>query len=148
MYNTDFTWDETSGYATCALYVDGKKYCGDAHCCPDDLDMISKRTGYEIAYRRAEIQYIKYLKRRAYIAYKAIEHLYSTIRLSSKLNYESIEYKAITRELRNALCEYNSFKELLAERRNSLNTYISEKDKFYKQFRLGRFKKNNQNKNT
>ena len=73
--------------------------------------------------------------------YKALEHLYSTVKTSHRFNPSSFEGMAIMRELTNALYDYTALRELLRERRASLKKFIADRDAFYKKIRLGRFKK-------
>ena len=139
-----FTWNEQTGVSSCTITDGSFEYTGFATCHPDDLDFQSERTGYEIAYRRAEIKMLKNIKKEQKLIYDTLNHLYSTINHSKKYNPESYEARAIQRELSNAAYDYFSFSEILKERKQSLNNYIAMKETFYKKIRQGRNKSINQ----
>lgn len=144
----EYIWNEELGKATCILTVNNKKYIGEANCHFEDKDMQSERTGYEIALRKAEILLLKDVKKEMKMKYDAINHLYSTIKLSPKFNPLSFEGKAILRELTNSFCDLTTITEILDERNYSLKDYINKKDTFYKKIRRGRFKRNHPNENS
>lgn len=55
-YTPEFTWDEESGSAICIIKDEKNRvFIGEAICHPDDQDMISERTGCELAFRRAKL---------------------------------------------------------------------------------------------
>jgi len=50
-----FSWDPETGSALCLLFNKNDTYIGTAFCSPEDKDMMSEKTGCEIAYHRALI---------------------------------------------------------------------------------------------
>ena len=52
-----FTWDPERGVAKCTIYDGENEFTGVAQCCEADRDMMSEKTGCEIALRLAEIKY-------------------------------------------------------------------------------------------
>ena len=137
----EYIWNDQTGEATCVIKINNKNYIGKAKCHIEDQDMQSERTGYEIALRKAEILFLKDLKKEKKIKYDALNHLYSTVRLSYNFNPKSFEGKAILRELTNSRYDCIAISEILAERQNSLKEYVNKKDEFYKKIRRARLKR-------
>lgn len=54
-----FNWDSDTGSALCVLKNKNKTYYGTAVCSPKDKDMMSEKTGCEIAFSRARINALK-----------------------------------------------------------------------------------------
>ena len=55
-------WDEEYRHAYCGIKTpDGNTVVGEAICHPQDVDMVSEKTGCTIAERRAYIKYINKL---------------------------------------------------------------------------------------
>ena len=94
MFKTvNFEYDEDSRVTYCHI-VDKNNHVsvGVATCLEDDIDMISKRTGEEIAFRRAKIENLRIcrdadLKPRL----AALKQLYYSMKHSSKFNPKSYE---------------------------------------------------------
>ena len=95
MYN----WDEESKSATCIIQEDNETFYGLATCHPDDEDMMSKTTGLEIATRRAEIKYYKYLRNTIKIKLSSLNQLYYSIKHSKKFNEKSYENRMLQRQI-------------------------------------------------
>lgn len=95
-YKPEFSWDAESGSAICILTDEkGRTFIGEATCHPNDEDMMSERTGCELAFRRAKLQYLRTV-RDAEIkpALAALEHLYASMVHST--NFEAKSYEART----------------------------------------------------
>ena len=56
----EFAFDEKLGYARCLMICNGQAFEGGAKCHPDDMDMISERTGCCIAEARAYIKALRF----------------------------------------------------------------------------------------
>lgn len=91
-----YSWDEEAGVASCILN-DGRFICtGIAICDAEDFDMKSEKTGCQIAFFRAEIDYYKHLRDyEIKPVLDALKHLQSTIILSKNYNKDGYVEKRI-----------------------------------------------------
>lgn len=138
-----FTWDAETGTATCTVKGDRNEiYTGIAKCHPDDKDMMSEKTGCEIALRRARIQaekaYINELK----ISLKALQQLYYSMNTSTKFNPKSYEYKMLNRQINSIKLYLEVAKENVEIEQNDLRDFITKKESFYSLVRKNRKKAN------
>lgn len=133
-----FAFDEESGTATCILYDNDKTYCGAALCHPDDRDMMSERTGLEIAYRRAEIQALRGFREEIKIELRTLKQLYYSINRSKYYNSKNYEARMLNRHIAMKESDLEVVKETIKNKDKELRDYISEKDNFYKKIRHNR----------
>lgn len=101
-YDPEFSWDAESGTAICILTDEkGRTFIGEATCHPNDEDMMSERTGCELAFRRAKLQYLRTV-RDAEIkpALFALEHLYASMVHSTHFEAKSYESRTIRKHIR------------------------------------------------
>lgn len=134
MYN----WDEESKCATCIIQEGDETFYGLATCHPDDEDMMSKTTGLEIATRRAEIKYYKYLRNTIKIKLSSLNQLYYSIKHSKKFNEKSYENKMLQRQIHILNHKLATIKENIVIAEENLKMYIDSKDKFYQTIRARR----------
>lgn len=133
-----FAFDKESGTATCILYDNDKTYCGAALCHPDDRDMMSKRTGLEIAYRRAEIQALRGFRDEIKIELRALKQLYYSINRSKYYNSKNYEARMLNRHIAMTESDLEVVKETIKNKNKELRDYITDKDNFYKKVRHNR----------
>ena len=139
-HEPEFTWDEETKVATCTIKDNkNRTFIGEAHCHEDDFDMGTALVGYEIAYRRAIIEQLCYI-RDAEIkpGIAALKQLYYSMNRSANFNENSYENSMLQRQL--CLLEFDlaTVKEIIADKRKSLKDYTEKKDKFYKSVRKRR----------
>lgn len=134
-----FEYNEETCSALCVLSDGINTYIGTAQCHDEDRDMASEKTGYEIAFKRAKIEYFKSVKKNEILpALKALKQVYYTMKHSKKFNPKSYENKMLWRQIRSYEFDLDIINEMLTKERQSLNQYIQEKDKFYKRIRANR----------
>ena len=134
-----FNWDPEEGVASCIIKYKNQTFCGVATCHKEDRDMMSEKTGMEIAYRRAAIDYFKYVRdMELKPALKALKQLYYTMKHSTHFNPKSYENSKLQRHIRMYEFDLETINELIADERKSLKDYIDKKDEFYKKTRIGR----------
>ena len=141
---TEFEWNEELGAATCVLIDDKQRIVvGHAQCHDDDRDMISERTGCEIAYRRARIEHLR-MVREAELkpALQALKQLYYSMKHSSHFNPKSYENKMLQRQIRLFEFDLATTKEIIASEQRFLKEYIQGKDKVHN--RIRKAKQNNE----
>ncbi len=134
-----FNWDPEEGVASCIIKYKNQTFCGVAMCHEEDKDMMSEKTGMEIAYRRATIDYLKYVRdMELKPALKALKQLYYTMKHSTHFNPESYENSKLQRHIRMYEFDLETINELIVNERKNLKDYIDKKDEFYKKTRIGR----------
>ena len=132
----EFAFDEKLGYARCLMIYKGQAFEGGAKCHPDDMDMISERTGCCIAEARAYIKALRF-KRDHEIQPKldVLRHLYNNMQTSKYFNSKSYEAKMLRSQIGAIEKELVTVSQDLAEEKKYLKEYIDKKDKFYKRLR-------------
>ena len=134
-----FNWDPEEGVASCIIKYKNQTFCGVAMCHEEDKDMMSEKTGMEIAYRRATIDYLKYVRdMELKPALKALKQLYYTMKHSTHFNPNSYENSKLQRHIRMYEFDLETINELIVDERKNLKDYINKKDEFYKKTRIGR----------
>ena len=132
-YTPEFTWDEESKTAVCILKDDKNRvFVGEATCHENDYDMASERTGCELAFRRAKLQYFRTV-RDADIkpALAALEHLYACMTHSTHFNAKSYEARFIRKNIYQTKFDLATIKEMIASEYQGISDYIHGKDKLY-----------------
>jgi hypothetical protein len=134
-----FNWDPEEGVASCIIKYKNQTFCGVAMCHEEDKDMMSEKTGMEIAYRRATIDYLKYVRdMELKPALKALKQLYYTMKHSTHFNPKSYENSKLQRHIRMYEFDLETINEIIIDERKNLKDYIDKKDEFYKKTRIGR----------
>lgn len=134
-----FNWDPEEGVASCIIKYKNQTFCGVAMCHEEDKDMMSEKTGMEIAYRRTTIDYLKYVRdMELKPALKALKQLYYTMKHSTHFNPNSYENSKLQRHIRMYEFDLETINELIVNERKNLKDYIDKKDEFYKKTRIGR----------
>ena len=139
------TFDEDTGHA-CYLYraSNGKVYCGEALCHPDDKEFMSRLTGLHIAKMRCMIEYAKDEKIRIYGKLQGIKQIYYNIIQSKNFNRDNYESKMIYRQMKFIEREYIDICDSIAELKNGLKVYLDSKAAFQKDI-INKRKKNSSN---
>ena len=141
MIEPTFEWVEELGQTTCVIEdKQGHIFIGTATCHDDDQDMKSRRTGEEIAYRRARIEQMQHIRENVKLELQALNQLYYSMKHSTHFNPKSYENKMLQRQIRGKTFDLDTIKEMLATERENLKNMLQEKDKFYNQVRAHRSK--------
>ena len=136
-----FEWIENLGTTVCEIEYKGNLFYGSAECHPDDEDMKSRRTGEEIAYRRAKIEVLCHIRdNEIKPALTALEHLQGCMIHSKHYNQNSYENYMLRRQIQRYKNDLTTIKEMLAEERVGLKLFLTQKDAYYKQIRERRQK--------
>ena len=136
-----FSWEEERGIASCILSDGEKIYTGFAQCHPDDEDMKGQKTGCEIAFRRARINALRGYRDELKIKLAVLNQLYHSMDMSHRFNPKSYENKMLQRQIRMTNFDLDTTKEMIATEKQNLNTYIKEKDDFYRKTRVRRIER-------
>ena len=135
-YKTEYQYNEEHGNSYFYIEYNGLSMCGQAKCHPDDVDMMSERTGLTIAEARAHIQMLK-AKKKYEIQPKidVLRHLLTNIQSSKNHNpkaYESCMLRSQLAHWEGQLAEINAD---IADEEKYLKEYIDQKDKLYRKLR-------------
>ena len=144
---TLFDWDAENGIATCIL-TDGKNHVfyGEAKCHPKDHDMMSEKTGYAIALRRAYIKALCYYRdAECKPTLKALKQYYNSINLNKDFDKTNYMVKRLFKHIAIAEKDLAAMNELIKDERKSLKTFIEQKDEFYTKIRNNRQKESVRN---
>lgn len=133
-----FAWDSENGTASCILTDGNRQYIGVAFCHEDDRDMMSEKTGYEIAFRRAKIDVWRAYREEVKSSLKALKNFYYSINSSSKYNADSYEAKMLKRQISLREKDLKFAKEIIVQERADLHRFITEKEAFYQKIRTRR----------
>lgn len=139
--NFEFTFDEEIGVTICQMKYDNTYFYGDAQCAKEDMDMVNKKTGEEIAFNRAYIEVMRHERDILKTELRALNSLYYSIKHSKKYNPKSYEACMLRRQIRMREGDIALLKEDIKMTKEYIKRYIDEKDKFYKEMRNIRKKK-------
>lgn len=136
-----FGWDEETGVATCVLY-DNKNhtYAGIAHCHPNDKDMCSKLVGFQIAYKRAYITFLKKLKNILSDRKHFLEVIIKEMKDSPYFSEKDFGVRKINKELNKLENNLINTKIFIKKMDKELSEYIADKEEFYQKIRTKRAK--------
>lgn len=139
-YQPEFTWDEENKTATCVLTDDsGRIFIGEATCHPTDYDMSSERTGCELAFHRAKIQYLRAVRdNELKPALKALKHLYGSMTHSTHFEAKSYEARTMRKHIYQTTFDLTTIKEEIAYEYQWITDYIKGKERLYKSIRAKR----------
>ncbi len=119
---------------------DGNTYIGNAYCHPEDIDMMSEKTGLYIAEMRANIKYLRYLIKDSKKELKSLVDFHSLLKFNPYYNENNRETKLLIREIRRRKKDIEENKKALKDMQLSLKEYITQKNEFYQKIRKNRNK--------
>ena len=136
-YEPKFSWHPDSGTAICVLKDNkGRTFVGEAMCHPNDLDMVSERTGCELAFRRAKLEYLRTIRdAELKPALRALKHLYGCMTHSTNFNANSYEARTIRKHIHQITFDLTTIKEEIAYEYQGITDYIKGKDRIYNKIR-------------
>lgn len=136
---TSYTYSH--GIAKCVIIDnDGSIYTGEAYCHPEDTDMMSEKTGLQIAETRANIKFLKHLIKDSKRELKALKDFHSLLKFNPYYNKDVRETHLLIREIRRREKDIQENENSLKEMKSALAEYIAEKEKFYQKIRRNRNK--------
>lgn len=139
--NMAFIFDEENGTTVCEMKYDNNYFYGEAVCANEDMDMLNKKTGQEIAFHRACIDVMKYEKNKLRIEYNGLKSAYYSMKHSKKFNPKSYEAIMLRRQMNMRENDISQLKVDIKTEKQYIKNYIEEKDAFYKKMRTIRKEK-------
>ena len=139
MNNPQYIWEPETGYAACILTDNqGKVYFGAAQCSDVDKDMMSEKTGCMIAEKRALIKALKDCRKELKIKQSALNQLYYSVNKSKKYNSRGYMERMLKRQMKMIETDIETYNQQISAQQKNLNTFINDKDEFYKRIRQNR----------
>jgi hypothetical protein len=124
------------GYATCILDYNGYKFIGEAQCHPEDMDVMSKLTGYNIAEMRATLEFLRYIRDiELGLQLKSLYQLYYSMSHSKNYNKKSYEAKMLYRQINRLETDLAAVKEEIDNVKQTLKKYLEQKEKDHAKIR-------------
>lgn len=112
---------------------------GIAQCHPDDIDMMSEKTGYHIALERAAIYGLQSIRKNELKPELAsLKQLYYSMNRSKYFNPKSYEARTLKRQIKIKEEDIRSITNEIYLRKERLREFINNKDSFYKAVRANR----------
>lgn len=139
-----FCWDPETGSALCVISDRNNTYYGTATCAPEDRDMMSEKTGCEIAYRRAIISALRSKRDELKSQYKGLEIYYHTINHSKYFDENSYPVRRLISHMALLKDDIDTLQEEIAISQHYLTAYLKGKAEFYKKIRENRKADSNQ----
>ena len=140
MKKPTFDWNEKEGTAICFIEDRGRTYYGVATCSPEDRDLMSEKTGCEIAYLRASIMGLRAVRDEIKHELNALRKYYYSMNTSKYFDSESYPIRQLVKKMDQLEQDYSVVKSLAQDRYKELTNYISKKGDFYKKIRANRKK--------
>lgn len=133
-------WDEEYRHAYCGIKTpDGNTVVGEAICHPQDVDMVSEKTGCTIAERRAYIKYMQYQKENILKPeLKALKKFYNVVNQSKYYDEQDYTNQMLIRHIKRLEEDIKALKQEIETEKINLRDYISTKDTFYQEVRKRR----------
>ena len=133
-------WDEEYRHAYCGIKTpDGNTVVGEAICHPQDVDMVSEKTGCTIAERRAYIKYMQYQKENILKPeLKALKKFYNVVNQRKYFDEQDYTNQMLIRHIKRLEEDIKALKQEIETEKINLRDYISTKDTFYQEVRKRR----------
>lgn len=133
-----FHFSDETGLCICTINIRENQYIGMAQCHPDDMDMMSEKTGEEIAYNRAIVEMLRDERSRLQTELAGLKSLYYSMNNSPKFNAHSYEAISLFKQMRLRQDDIGSINDLIRSTQHYVDQLIKEKDEFYKKIRKNR----------
>lgn len=135
-----FSWQEDDGIAVCKITNPENDYIavGMARCHPEDRDMMSEKTGLEIAYHRALMNLYKNKVKNLKKERRVHEDIYKTFMSMPNFDKENRYIRVVRHRIYGLKEEIKIYQELINNTRAYINDFIDNKTKFYNLTRANR----------
>ena len=135
MKKVDYYFNPEDGSSLCTISFNNRIFVGTAQCSENDKDMLSEKTGCEIAYRRASIYALKYEKDTIKSELNGLKKYYYTVCRSKYYNKNGYMETMLKRQLAFQQNRLEEITNLLKYNQESLKDYLKNKEIFYKRIR-------------
>lgn len=127
---------------TCILTYDDQEFYGTAKCHPNDEDMRNNTVGEILAFNRAYICLLRYMRKmEVEIPLQALENLYKNMQTSYRFNEKSFEGKQLYREIKAFKEAKETINNTIKQVKEYNNYFIDSKEAYYQGIRKSREEK-------
>ena len=135
-------WDPETGIAKCVITAhDGSVHIGTAKCSPKDQDMLSEKTGCEIAEMRAQIAYLRHVRDyELKPELKALKKFLYSINQSKYFEPGDYSNQMLFRAIQRTKDELDAINNDIAGTKENLRAFMEQKGIFYQKVREMRAK--------
>ncbi len=135
MSKPSFCFDSETGSSICILESKTKTYIGTAQCADDDRDMMSEKTGCEIAYHRAVLNSLLDYKETLKAELSGLKKYYYSVCQSKQYDKKSYMARMLNRQIIMREDDIITVSDLIRQEKEYLKNYLSDKAKLYKRIR-------------
>ena len=133
-----FYFNPDEGSSLCVITTKNKTYIGTAQCLEADRDMMSEKTGCEIAYHRAIIHSLEDRLSDLKNELMGLRKYFYSINQSKYFNETDYAIIMLKRQMQQREDDIDFTRELIKKEKNYLKNYMADKAEFYKKIRRNR----------
>ena len=137
-HEPQFYFNPDEGSSLCVITTKTKTYIGTAQCAEVDKDMMSEKTGCEIAYHRAIIHSLEDKLSDLKNELAGLRKYYYTVNQSKYYDENAYMAKMLQRQIKYREDDIEDIKILISEEKTYLKQYMVAKAEFYKKIRKNR----------
>lgn len=135
MSKPSFCFDPDLGSSLCVLESKTKTYVGTAQCAEEDRDMMSEKTGCEIAYHRAVLNSLIDYRETLKNELNGLKKYYYSVCQSKQFDKKSYMAKMLNRQILMREDDIATAQDLIHQEKEYLKNYLSDKAILYKKIR-------------
>ena len=137
-HKPQFYFNEGDGSSLCIISTKNKTYVGSAQCLDADRDMMSEKTGCEIAYHRAIIHSLEDHLQDIKGELAGLKKYYYSVNQSKYYEENSYMANMLRSQIEQREDDIKMTKSLIKEEKEYLKEYMKNKAKFYEKIRQNR----------
>ena len=137
-HQPQFYFNPEDGSSMCIITTKTKIYIGTAQCLDSDRDMMSEKTGCEIAYHRAIIHSLEDHLSDLKGELMGLKKYYYSVNRSKYFDEKSYMAKMLYSQIQQREDDIETTKTLIQQEKSFLTKYMSDKAEFYKKIRRNR----------
>lgn len=137
-HKPQFYFNPEEGSSLCILSTKSKTFFGTAQCTDIDRDMMSEKTGCEIAYHRATIHALEDHLEELTTELAGLKKYFYTVNQSKYYDPESYMAQMLIRQIQQRSDDILITKNMITEEKEYLKKYMADKAEFYKKIRRNR----------
>lgn len=143
-HKPQFYFNPEDGSSLCILSTKNAIFVGTAQCADSDRDMLSEKTGCEIAYHRASIRALEDHLNELKFELNGLKKYFYSINQSKYYDPNSYMAQMLIRQMQQKSDDILITKNMIIEEKNYLKKYMANKAEFYKKIRKNRKDNSNQ----
>lgn len=133
-----FYFNPEEGSSLCVIQTKNKTFVGTAQCLETDRDMMSEKTGCEIAYHRAVIHTLEAHLSDLKNELMGLHKYYYSINTSKYFEADSYMTNMLKSQMQQREDDIRTTKKMIAAEKEYLKNYMADKAQFYKKVRRNR----------